>query len=139
MCQIRQGAVLLLATSFPGNIFTLIFFPLTSILNTKAKCVLVVITETGFLMAKGCSKIFIKMHLLELLQFYEVFTFVVNLSNAVNLSNRCRCLVMLKNSQCERYLINICSIESFDVLYFYTVRLQASFIIILDVTFLIFR
>ena len=139
MCQIRQGTVLLLATSFLGNIFTLIFFPLTSILNTKAKCVLVVITETGFLMAKGCSKIFIKMHLLELLQFYEVFTFVVNLSNAVNLSNRCRCLVMLKNSQCERYLINICSIESFDVLYFYTVRLQASFIIILDVTFLIFK
>ena len=139
MCQIRQGTVLLLATSFLGNIFTLIFFSLTSILNTKAKCVLVVITETGFLMAKGCSKIFIKMHLLELLQFYEVFTFVVNLSNAVNLSNRCRCLVMLKNSHCERYLINICSIESFDVLYFYTVRLQASFIIILDVTFLIFK
>ena len=75
----HEGTVLLLATSFPVNIFTLIFFPLTSILNTKAKCVVVAITANGLLMAKGCSKIIIKMHLLELLQFYEVFTFVVNL------------------------------------------------------------
>ena len=91
---------------------------MTSILKSKAKCVLVVITATGFLMAKGCSKIIIKMHLLELLQFYDVFTFAVNLSNVVNLSHRCRCLVMLKSSQYERYLISICSIESFGVLYF---------------------
>ena len=53
-----------------------------------------------FLMSKGCSKIIIKMHHLELLHFSEVFTFVVNLSNT------CRCLMMLKSSQCERYLLN---------------------------------
>ena len=79
MYQIRCGTVLLLTTSLLGNIFTLVFFCLTSILNTKAKCALVVLIETVFLVAKGCSKIIIKMHLLELLQFYEVFTFAVNL------------------------------------------------------------
>ena len=31
----------------------------------------------------------------------EVFPFVVNLSNAVDLSNRYRCPIMLKSSQCE--------------------------------------
>ena len=59
------------------------------------------------------------MHLLELLQFCEVFTFVVNLSKTVDLSNRCRCLMMLQSSKCERYFINICSMNSFDVLYYY--------------------
>ena len=54
-----------------GNL--LIFFCLTSILNTKTKCVLVAITTTGFLIAKGCSKIIIKMYLLELLQFVKFF------------------------------------------------------------------
>ena len=53
-----------------------------------------------FLMSKGCSKIIIKMHHLELLHFCEVFTFVVNLSNT------CRCLMILKSSQCERCLLN---------------------------------
>ena len=46
------------------------------------------------------------------------FYLCCKLSNVVNLSNRCRCLILLKSSQCERYLINICSIYSFDVLYF---------------------
>ena len=69
---------------------------MTSILKSKAKCVLVVITATGFLMAKGCSKIIIKRHLLELLQFSEVFSFVVK-SNVVDLSNRCRCLILFKS------------------------------------------
>ena len=64
---------------FTWEKFTLIFFCLTSILNAKSKCILVFITATVFLMAKGCSKIIIKMHLLELLQFCEVFAFVVYL------------------------------------------------------------
>ena len=88
-----------LTISLLGNIFTLIFLCLTSILNTKTKYVLFVMTATGFLMPKGCSKMIIKMHHLELLHFFEVFTFVVNLSNT------CRCLMMLKSSQCERCLL----------------------------------
>ena len=38
---------------FAWEHFNIIFICLTSILNTKAQCVLVVITATGFLMAKG--------------------------------------------------------------------------------------
>ena len=59
-----------------------------------------VMTATCFFISKCCSKIIIKMHHLELSHFCEVFTFVVNLSNT------CRCLMMLKSSQCERYLLN---------------------------------
>ena len=97
MYQIRCGTVLLLTTSLLGNIFTLAFFCLTSIWNTKAKHVLVAIAATGFSMAKMYLKIIIKMHLIELLQFFEFFTFVLNLSNTVDLSNRCRCLIILKS------------------------------------------
>ena len=101
MYQILQGTVLLLTIYLLGNIFTLIFLCLTSIVNIKTKYALFVITATVFfLMSKGCSKIIIKMRHLELLHFSEVFTFVVNLSNT------CRCLMMLKSSQCERYLLN---------------------------------
>ena len=139
MYQIRLGYVLLLTNSLLGDTFTLTLSCLTSILNTKATCLLVVIAATGFLMAKDCSKINIKMHLPELLKFCEVFTFVVNLSNVVDLSDSYRCLIMLESSQCERYLINICSIDSFDVLYFQRSKAFGQFSIrILDVTFLIF-
>ena len=91
---------------FASKHFSLIFVTLTSISNTKVKCVLFLMTATGCFNVKDCSKTIMKMHLLELLHFCEIFTFVVILSNVVNLLNKCRCLMTLICSQCERYLIN---------------------------------
>ena len=97
--QILQGTVLLLTISLLENIFTLNFLCLTSILNTKAKYALFVITATVFfLMSKGCSKTVIKMHQLDLSYFCEVFPFFVNLSDTY------KCLMMLNGSQGERCL-----------------------------------
>ena len=50
------GTVLLLTTSLLGNIFTLIFLYLRSILNTKAKCVLFVMMATVFFNVKRLFK-----------------------------------------------------------------------------------
>ena len=120
MYQILQGTVLLLTISLLGNIFTLIFLCLTSILITKTKYVLFVMTPTGFFNVKRLFKMIIKMHHLELLHFFEVFTFVVNLSNT------CICLMMLKSSQFERCLLNFV-LETVLVCYnFNAVRLEIS-------------
>ena len=101
------GNVILLTTSLFSNIFRLIFVYLASTLKTKAKCILFVMTATVFfLISKGCSKIIIKMYLLELSHFCEVFNFFYKFIKYY------RCLMMLKSSQCERHS----SINSFDVL-----------------------
>ena len=50
------GSVLLLTPSLLGNILTLIFLYLTSILNIKAKCVLFMMTETDILNVKRLFK-----------------------------------------------------------------------------------
>ena len=50
------GTVLLLTTSLIGKIFALISPYLTSILNTKTKCVLSVMTATGLFNVKRLFK-----------------------------------------------------------------------------------
>ena len=88
--------VILPTTSLPVYIFTLIFFNLRSILNTKAKCVLLVMTATGALMLKGCSKIIIKIHLLELLHFCEVFNFFYRFIKCMHMPNDVKNFTMWK-------------------------------------------
>ena len=56
MYQILQGTVLLLTISLLGNIFTLIFLCLTSIVNIKTKYALFVMTATGFFNVKRLFK-----------------------------------------------------------------------------------
>ena len=56
MNQILQGTVLLLTISLLGNIFTLIFLCLTSIVNIKTKYALFVMTATSFFNVKRLFK-----------------------------------------------------------------------------------
>ena len=56
MYQILKGTVLLLTIYLLGNIFTLIFLCLTSILNIKTKYALFVMTAIGFFNVKRLFK-----------------------------------------------------------------------------------
>ena len=83
-----MAPVPLLSTSFLlVKIFALIFLYLTSILNTKTKYILFVMTATGSFNVKVCLKIIMKRHRLELLTFCEVFNYFYNFIKHIHVPN----------------------------------------------------
>ena len=83
-----MAPVPLLSTSFLlVKIFALIFLYFASILNTKTKYILFVMTATGSFNVKSLSKIIMKRHRLELLPFCDVFNYFYNFIQHMHIPN----------------------------------------------------